>query len=692
MTRIITSLLLLTLFAKTSAQQQSTLHIVARPTPTTIKLRWGVSDPLGWKLANQYGYIIERYTVVEGKRVLDQRIKKVLTPRPITPALLPDWEPYIEDDYVAVAAQALYGEDFELDDGSDSEMAQLMNQALDLENRFSFLMYAADQSVKAAELAGLYWEDQEVSYDRKYLYKIYTLVPPHIHKLDTTSAFVGLEDYYELPPPRDVKVLFGDQVSMVSWNMGIYQSEYNAFWIERSDDQGRTFQRITDIPFVPTQKKKETGWNDRTFKTDSLPENNKQYLYRVIGVNAFGELSIPSDTVGGEGLPVFTSSPIIKRHKLLEDGEVQLYWTFPEKGKSLLKNYDLYRQNLKTKQEELVAMNVGGVYDSTFIDHTPRASNYYLLRANDRYGRHTTSFPYFVQLEDSIPPLTPVGLSGTIDTLGIVRLFWEPNSEPDLHGYRLFKANYEENEFVQVDGPLIKTNTYNDTLELKNLHEKVFYKVLAMDHRFNPSELSKALQLKKPDVLPPVSPVFSRVTNESAGIALSWELSSSEDVIEHLLYRESEREADWTLIHVINAENTKLFYLDTAVVHNTQYAYTMLAIDDDGLESAPAAPVVATRLEPDAYPMVGNFHYLVNKEDREVKISWDYPLGATEKFLIYKTVGEAPFQLYKSLEAAKMEFTEKITPGTGSLRYKVMAVMTNGHYSQMSDELLIELE
>ncbi|MEM6829038.1 MAG: hypothetical protein AAF551_00890, partial [Bacteroidota bacterium] len=445
MTRIITSLTLLLVFTMGSAQQQSELQLVARPTPTTIKLRWAISDPLGWKLANQYGYMIERYTVVEGKKVLDQRIKKVLTSRPVMPAVLPDWEPYIDDDFVAIAAQALYGEDFELDAGGNSGMAQLMNQAEELENRFSFLMYAADQSVKAAELSGLYWEDQEVSYDKKYLYKVYTLVPPHLHQIDTASVFVGLQDYYELPAPKDVKVVFGDQVSVISWNKGIYQREYNAFWVERSDDNGNTFQRITDAPFVPVQKKEKIGLNDRAYKTDSLPANNKNYQYRVIGVNAFGELSTPSDTVGGKGIPVFTAAPIITRHELLENGEVQLFWSFPERGKHLLKNYDLYRQNVESKQEELVAMDIGGVHDSSYVDHSPRASNYYLLRANDLHGRYTTSFPYFVQLDDSIPPLAPVGLTGTVDTLGVVRLSWEPNTEPDLHGYRLFKANYAEN-------------------------------------------------------------------------------------------------------------------------------------------------------------------------------------------------------------------------------------------------------
>ncbi|MCQ2204068.1 MAG: hypothetical protein MJZ15_06460, partial [Bacteroidales bacterium] len=44
------------------------------------------------------------------------------------------------------------------------------------QQRFSFALYAADMSPKAAELSGLMMKDMSVSKDSKYLYKVFLAV------------------------------------------------------------------------------------------------------------------------------------------------------------------------------------------------------------------------------------------------------------------------------------------------------------------------------------------------------------------------------------------------------------------------------------------------------------------------------------------------------------------------------------
>jgi len=80
----------------------------------SIKLRWTLSDPYTWKLANNYGYFIDRYTVLKNGELSPSTSKTRLSTVPIKPKLLKEWETMCQtDDNAAIIAQGIYGEDFE---------------------------------------------------------------------------------------------------------------------------------------------------------------------------------------------------------------------------------------------------------------------------------------------------------------------------------------------------------------------------------------------------------------------------------------------------------------------------------------------------------------------------------------------------------------------------------------------------
>ena len=47
------------------AQEFPAIKVIGRATESTIKLRWAPTDPMAWKYANQYGFTVERYTILE---------------------------------------------------------------------------------------------------------------------------------------------------------------------------------------------------------------------------------------------------------------------------------------------------------------------------------------------------------------------------------------------------------------------------------------------------------------------------------------------------------------------------------------------------------------------------------------------------------------------------------------------------
>lgn len=670
------------------AQEFPAIKVIGRATESTIKLRWAPTDPMAWKYANQYGFTVERYTILENGDVLDEKPMKLLTSDPLKPQVLEAWKPYMENDFVAITAQAIYGKSFEPSEVT-SDLMQIINTARELENRFSFAVYACDHSIEAAKLAGLFLEDENVHTGYKYLYRVYANVPKNLYPMDTAEVFIGIDDHFALPPPRDLKVVFEDKMAMISWNAGIHSRHYNSFWVERSTDKGKTFRRITETPFIAIERGTDQ-LNQRAYKVDSLEANNEEIAYRVIGISPFGELSIPSDTVIGMGLPAFQYVPAITGYKITKEG-VNLTWKFPKEGTELLRSFDLLNQNPKSKKYTELQLSINPE-KRRITDRNPASSNYYIIRANDTYGRQVLSFPYFVQTEDSIPPNIPVGLRGEIDTAGHVFLEWIPNPDLDLHGYKVFKSNFKDAEYIQIPGPILTTNKYVDTIDVENLTEKIYYKVQALDNRFNPSPFSSSLEIKKPDLISPASPVFIDISSDSTGISLKWQPSSSDDVDQHLLYRRGDSEQEWTLIRVIPRENSDQFFHDRNLLNRTTYSYTLLAVDDDGLESDPAVPISIHWNDFDAVSKVENLNYLIQRDKAQLILNWNYNAKEVHQFLIFRGGRDVGLQLYKSVSGEKRELTDPINLDDEVITYRVMAVSRSGEKSKMSEELVVNIK
>ena len=103
------------------------------------------------------------------------------------------------------------------------------------------------------------------------------------------------------------------------------------------------------------------------------------------------------------------------------------------------------------------------------------------------------SKPVSVIYKDVFPPTAPVGPTA-IAGVGSIELAWEPNHEPDLRGYQVYRA--------EVGGALAKLGevtgevTYSDT---KIEHAKRYvYAVSAVDKLGNESKLSATVEVTAP--------------------------------------------------------------------------------------------------------------------------------------------------------------------------------------------------
>ncbi len=659
--------------------------VIARAQPDRILLRWAPTTPAGWQYANQYGYVVERYTVL--KDSLLATLQKTILTTDLKPLPLMQWESFVKGNkYAAVAAQALYGETFQLSEQKGKSVTQIIHKSKELESRFSFALFAADQSLEVARLSGLFYEDKTARPDEKYLYRVYAQVPPSKMQLDTGFVYAGLADHQPLPKPLDLEARFADQVVELRWNRQHFERIYNSFIVERSDDEGTSFHSISELPILNTVPENQPD-PYYMFKLDSLPENDRRYSYRVRGISPFGELSPPSDTVSGMGRSAFVASPVIVQKTVLANGQVQLAWEFPDTAKAQLSGFTVQRsQSSKGAFEAVVQVPSSA---RSYLDRQPNHTNYYRITAHDTHGRITSSLPVLVQRMDSLPPAPPVALVGRVDSTGRVVLRWKANREQDMYGYRVYRANFLGEEFSQVTVGPVPDTVFTDTINVRTLTRSVYYKVMAVDRSQNPSGFSAPLALKRPDVLPPVTPVFATVNASDKGIELRWINSSSTDVERHLLYRRPMGKPEWEPVAAFKRADSVVRYVDVNTGIRTTYEYTLVAEDESGLRSQLAKPVTAKRIDTGIRPAMDDIRVTADRENRQIVLAWSGSRKNVDRYLLYRAEAGGPLRLYKTLPAETHLYQDKTLMINTIYTYRMKAVYLDGAQTTFSQEISV---
>ncbi len=688
-TKIILYLFLAGFFLNSGYAQQSigdddpAIMVRARVINNTVKLRWAPNTPTLWKYTNQYGYYIERHTILRGDVILEPRVIKRLNNTPIKPRPMMEWESFTEqNDMAAIAAQALYGEDFEVDmQEGGNPMMQILNQAQILEQRFAFALYAADLDYDVAAFSGLAFEDASLISNEKYLYKIIPAIPAEKLDVKSGAAYIGLSDVKSLPKPQEFVGVFKDHNVLLTWNYKILESQYNSYILERSSDFGSTFQKVSNEPLTPLSDP-EIQNTGRMVYMDSLPQNNKEYQYRIKGISPFGEIGPASVLVKGMGKKGQYHNPAIVNTSLSENQtSAVISWEFLEEGMEGLSHFEVVRADEVKGHFVTVVSKIDKNLRSVTISNI-QSINYYSVAAVGLDGSKRHSFPAMVQPDDAIPPSDPRGLTGKIDSTGVVTLQWTKNLESDLLGYRVFRANLNGEEFTQITFKPISQSTITDTIPIKTLVKKVYYKVQAFDTHYNPSGFSEILELKRPDIIPPTPPVFTKFKTEDGKVLLNWISSSSEDALKTLVYRKERGMAeDWQLI--ADKDISIKSHTDTSVKESTDYLYTLLTMDASGLESEPITPVSISIPASKVKPEINRFTAIANRELQHILLSWSYrEKGVTEMQLFKAKEGEQP-TLYRVFENNEKQYQDNDLLINTSYMYLLQAVFDNGSRSKI---------
>lgn len=679
------------------------IGVIARGSADSIVLRWAVAKPAVWLVGSRVGYRIDRANVLRDgshdsfKPIVDSAI----VPWPIERWIAfkevhPERDGADSADYPAIAfsLSSMYG----APDGPakneypSDELESIAERKAELEMRYGFALYAADRSIAAASGLGLRFVDRAVSPGATYAYRVYLNGSAGDYRTDTGTVNVTAS----APPPTsraNALARGGEGEVVLTWQAN---AAFGSYYVERSDNDGRTFRRMNAIPLVTLRSGPTTNDDDEIWR-DSSAVNYVSYLYRIYGTTSFAETELLAEVRGIARDVTPPTKPFLPNPEHVSAREVRVKWTPGVPASTDLSGYRVLRSANDSISFVPISGSLLSPTTTEFTDtgFNPDTSNYYVVEAIDTAGNASRSNAGYVALIDSTPPAPPTWIAGSIDTNGIITLRLHANRERDLLGYRLLRANAPDHEFAVVietfgDSTIAdpRDTVYRDSVTIRTLTRRVYYRAIALDANHNESPFSEILSITRPDVIPPATPVVTDVFVTDNSVSLSYAPSSSEDVAYHVVYRRLEDAVRWDSIAQSRAHDS--LFVDRDVKSTSVYNYAMAAVDSSSLRSEMSASVMARPYNSGVLRPVTNVRSRFDEASSSVEVRWDYEdLREDYWFIIYRAEGDAGISQYARVSSRERAFEDKSAP-RGQLTYSVRAVAASGAESKLTERSSVQ--
>ncbi len=200
---------------------------------------------------------------------------------------------------------------------------------------------------------------------------------------------------------------------------------------------------------------------------------------------------------------------------------------------------------------------------------------------------------------DTTPPAPPTGLIATPGD-ATVNLAWAANGEPDLAGYRVYRATAPgvPTTGTPLNGAALLTSpAFADDTAVNGT--PYYYVVVAVDSSGNPSTASNEATATPTGDAAPAAPTGLAAAPGDDTVSLTWNPNDEADLAGYNIYR-GLTTPNPTTDTPLNGSTllTTASYTDPTAANGGTYHYVVTAVDLTDLESAASAEAVATPFEP----------------------------------------------------------------------------------------------
>jgi fibronectin type 3 domain-containing protein len=132
--------------------------------------------------------------------------------------------------------------------------------------------------------------------------------------------------------------------------------------------------------------------------------------------------------------------------------------------------------------------------------------------------------------------------------------------------------------------------------------------------------------------------------------------------------------------------------VDTTAEPGKQNMYTIIALDDAGLESDPAPPIKAGRSDAALKPAITWKEPLLDKDSQQVTLRWSYDKAAVKSYQIFKSINGDATKLYRTITGNTLQWMDRPLKTENKYTYRMVVVFENGARSALSKELIIDFK
>ncbi len=372
-----------------------------------------------------------------------------------------------------------------------------------------------------------------------------------------------------MPSVQQVRTLADITNVALEWTP-VYNERVQGYYIYRGSN-GKKLERIATI-----KDRYSSHYLDTKLKPSTI------YTYVISTFDKQGRESRPSPAVQVQTLPIPEAVPFVDAIDHLPR-EVKLIWRPHPYAK--IDRYIIERSTPEEKEWKKIA-TVHGRLRAEYVDKGLKDKQIYYYRIFAQTCDGILSKPSKIVKASTKPrPSIVKGLHATTDLPKKIIVTWQPNPEPDVVEYKVYKSLFEIGPYMVV--AKTRDTKYIDLIDEDGV--KRYYKVTAVDkdglESFKQDVPAEGRTLGKP--LPPV--VIDQ-SFDGKTLILRWESPDRRAVRYEVLKVVSSGFLNTKKYKFTNI--TTPMFTDSGLVPGNTYEYTIYAIDANGIKSEASKKIV----------------------------------------------------------------------------------------------------
>ena len=604
----------------TDNRLSSGIIVLARSYGDSIVLRWSGHDYPTMQALYDGGVDVVRYDYATAGGVqVDTLVQQF---KPWTQQQFTTHYP--QTDSVAYMAIGLLYSDKELrpdqTESAPGTFGSLMAINEDQKQRMAFTLLVSEWRKDLADHMALRWVDRNVTEGHEYEYVIRPCMVDTTGHLPITPGVLTVQNKPYVKEALNVQM--GDSV-VGPHKLRLWWEDcgMSSFEIERRKVGETQWTRRNSMPFLnmttvdtPDGKEPDCVYGD-------IVEEPGYYEYRIMGHDAFGELTDPSPILRTY-MPDL-SGPLAPELFLVEidrqdpnDLSKQVMATFHFRKDSIEQDftgfmpmyYSAHQETRLSVTEEgdtielpktwkNLAPSLLSPTDSTYTcDVTGLSTGMVIIAAYDTAQNVSYSLPHMIQIQDVKAPAMMRHFKAEPHAEdGTVTLTWQPDSlDDDIEYYEVLSANDTTHSFVVISTKDLRQPQFTDTLAMDVNQKYIYYKVRAIDYSTNQGVETPALRVLRPTRLVPAAPHLLSSAVDSTGIHMTWSCSNEQVMDRHILMRRLQGQKKWEVLGIfkadsINAAGNVLQYTDKPPYNRKRdYQYCMESFSYAKIPSGPS--------------------------------------------------------------------------------------------------------